>query len=83
MYHLEVKKRAAKEIAALQKKDKQRVLEALDTLRENPFVGKKLEGDYQGSWSLRVWPYRIIYLIDRKVVTVWVLRVKHRQGAYK
>lgn len=75
--------RAKKEMKALRKKDQQRVIAAFVVLRENPFVGKKLEGKYGGAWSLRVWPYRIIYTIDRKIVTVTVLRVAHRQGAYK
>jgi mRNA interferase RelE/StbE len=83
MYAVVIKKRAKKEIADLSKKDQQRVLAALSVLRENPFAGKKLQGDYEGAWSLRVWPYRILYTIHLEIVTVIVLRVGHRQGVYK
>lgn len=83
MYRVEVKKRAKKEIAALPKKEQQRVVAAFDVLRENPFAGKKMQGEYEGAWSLRVWPYRILYTIHQEIVTVTVLRVGHRQGIYK
>lgn len=82
MYTVIIKRKAEKEIGALQKKERQRVIEAFDVLRENPFVGKKLEGEYEGAWVLRVWPYRIIYTIHRETVTVTVLRVGHRQSVY-
>jgi mRNA interferase RelE/StbE len=59
------------------------VLAAISILQENPFAGKKLQGDYEGAWSLRVWPYRILYTIHQEIVTVTVLRVGHRQGVYK
>ena len=82
MYTVEIKKKAMKEINALSKKEQLRVVAALDILRENPFAGKKLEGKYAGAWSLRVWPYRILYVIYKETVTVTVLRVGHRQGVY-
>ena len=83
MYFVVIKKKAEKEIAALPNKEQDRILAAFDVLRENPFVGKKLEGEYAGAWSLRVWPYRIMYTIHKEIVTVTVLRVGHRQSVYK
>lgn len=83
MYIVTVKRKAEKEIRSLPKKDQQRVIAAFDVLRGNPFTGKKLEGKYEGAWSFRVWPYRIIYTIHREIVTVFVLRVGHRQGVYQ
>lgn len=82
MYAVLLKKRAERDIAALRKKDQQRVLAALAVLQEHPFAGKRLQGDYEGAWSLRVWPYRILYTVHQKIVTVVVLRVGHRQGVY-
>ena len=83
MYVVEIKKKAQKEIDALPKKEQERVVAALDLLSANPFAGKKLQGRYAGAWTLRVWPYRIIYTIHQAIVTVTVLRVAHRQGVYK
>lgn len=83
MYTIEVKNKAKKEILSLPRKGQQRVLLALDVLRENPFEGKKLEGEYAGAWTYRVWPYRIIYTIHRHIVTITVLRVRHRKDVYR
>ncbi len=82
MYTVQIKKKARKEIAALPAKEQQRVIAALEVLAADPFEGKKLQGEYEGAWSFRVWPYRIIYTIDRNIVTVSILRVGHRQGVY-
>lgn len=83
MYVVAIKMKAKKEIAALPKKDRQRIIAAFEILRENPFAGKRLEGRYEGAWSFRVWPYRIIYTIHQEIVTISVLRVGHRQGVYQ
>lgn len=82
MYTIVLKKKAQKDILTLPKKDQERILAALEVLQEHPFSGKKLQGRYKGAWSLRVWPYRIIYVIYQKIVTITVLRVGHRQGVY-
>lgn len=81
-YTVIVLKKAEKERRMLPPKDQKRVLQAFISLETDPFRGKKLHGDFQGAWAIRVWPYRIIYTIDREIVTVTVLKVGHRQGVY-
>jgi len=83
MYRIVITNRAAKDLKKLPKHIRRHVDVAIDVLRENPFAGKKLQGEHEGMWSLRVWPYRIIYVIHQEIVTVTVLRVGHRQGVYK
>ncbi len=82
MYQLEIKNKAKKELRTLPQKDQARIIAAFDILLKDPFAGKKLEGEYDGARSLRVWPYRIIYVIYQDIVTVVVLRVAHRQSVY-
>lgn len=83
MYRIEIKNKAKKDIVSLPKREQERVMAAINVLRENPFAGKKLVGEHEGARSLRVWPYRIIYIIYKEIVTVQILRVGHRQGIYK
>ncbi len=83
MYVVVLKRKAEKQYKMLALKDRKRVLSALQHLRENPWTGKKLEGDLLGKWSLRVWPYRIIYVVEKEKITVTVLAIGHRQGVYK
>ena len=51
-------------------------------LAQNPDLGKKLEGELRDFYSLRVWPYRIIYQIIKNELIVFVVQIKHRQGVY-
>lgn len=82
-YQVKLKSRAEKELNNLQRKDYYRVIAALTGLRANPFSGKKLEGEYKGYHSIRVWPYRIIYQIYKKEFLIFIIRISHRQGVYK
>ena len=82
-YDLKVKPNAQKKLDKLPKTDYYRILAAFSILAQNPFVGKKMKGEYAGSCSYRVWPYRVIYDIYKKELLVLVVRVGHRQGVYK
>lgn len=75
-------KRAAKHYNSLPKREQQKLKKKLLELESNPFCGKKLSGEFEGNRSLKVWPYRIIYIIDEKKEQVEVRDILHRQGAY-
>lgn len=54
------------------------------TLAENPHrVGKALRQRFTGLHSARRGEYRIIYRIDDDIVTVEVVRIRHRADAYR
>ena len=82
-YHVKLKPRAEKELNNLSRRDHDRIIIALISLADDPFIGKKLEGKYKDYYSLRVWPYRIIYQIYKKELLVFVIRIGHRQEVYK
>ena len=46
-------------------------------------VGKPLRFEYEGRWSVRRGPYRIIYSIDEASRAVTVLAVGHRADVYR
>jgi addiction module RelE/StbE family toxin len=83
MYQLRLKPSAEKRLARLPDKEHYRVGLALAGLSINPFIGKKLHGEYQGYYSIRVWPYRIIYTILKQELFVIVVGIGHRQGVYQ
>jgi len=66
----------------LPKAEQKKVEKQLAYLGEDPLSGKKLLGKYKGLRSLRVWPYRIIYSIDKNKKEIWIVSILHRQGAY-
>jgi mRNA interferase RelE/StbE len=54
-------------------------------LRENPFFGtniKKLKGEFEGYYRYRIGNYRLFYLVEHDTIMVFVVDIKHRQGAY-
>lgn len=82
-YSLFFKNTAAKSLKKLSKKDRQKVARVLVSLKENPFSGKKLAGEFEGFYSVRVWPYRVIYTIVKKELVVLVVDIAHRKEAYR
>jgi addiction module RelE/StbE family toxin len=58
------------------------VFDALEGLREDPYAGKKLQGELYGLYSLRVWPYRIIYMVEKRIITVTVVAIGQRKDVY-
>lgn len=83
MYQVILERKAHKELQRLGKKEQKRIQRAIDYLAVDPLTGKKMKGEYEGQYTLRVWPYRIIYKIKKKTVTVFVLAIGHRQGIYR
>jgi len=70
-----------KVLARLDAATHRRILEAIDTLKENPYRGKKLQGVDVGRWRLRVGDYRIRYDIAEEAV--FILRIGHRRDVYR
>ena len=52
-------------------------------LKDDPHMGKKLKGEYAGTWAIRAWPYRIMYQILETKLLVHVVRIRHRKDAYR
>lgn len=76
-----LKKRAAKELSHLPTPERNKVVKKLRLLKIDPYGGKPLLGEYKGYLSLKSWPYRIIYTIEKESIAVY--SIAHRQGAYK
>ena len=71
---------ARKEIARIPLPWRTRILGILDVLAHNPFFGAPMKGKYKGKYKIRIWPYRIIYSINKKTRVISVLEAGHRGG---
>lgn len=80
MHRVAVSPKAAKALNKIEKKHQRRIGAALVLLQSDPLKGKPLTGKYTGTYSLRVWPYRVIYLIEKKKKLIYVISIGHRQG---
>ena len=73
---------ALKQYNLLPENYKLRVRNKLSFLEKNPHEGKKLSGKLSEIRSLRVWPYRVLYYIDKRSNSIYVVTIAHRQGVY-
>jgi mRNA interferase RelE/StbE len=81
-FQLKIKPSAQKELKRIPRKDYFRILAVFSAIAKNPFIGKKMKGEYRSCYTYRVWPYRIVYQIYKKELLILVIRIGHRQGVY-
>ena len=85
-YKIALTRTAEKEYRYLYKHDNimfTRIKKVLYSIAEDQRQGKPLKLTLKDKWSYRVGVYRIIYSIDGKVLTVYVLDIGHRRNIYK
>ena len=75
-------KDAKKQYENLLRKDQVKILKKLSSLVTNPYAGKKLTGELKGLYSLRSWPYRILYEINSDEKRIEIHKIVHRQSVY-
>lgn len=82
-YRLFIKPSAAKEIEAIPKKERLRVIHRIQDLSGNPRPPgcEKLSG--QDKYRVRQAQYRIIYSVSDEELIVCVVKVGHRREVYR
>ena len=82
-FSVQIKRSAAKELADVPQPARNRLVHAIDNLRERPLSGTALKGEWLGLRRLRVGSYRIVYELLERQLLVLVVRVGHRRGVYR
>lgn len=80
-YRLVIANRFARDLRQLSPQVRERVLDALETLEDNPYQGQKAVAQETGEWRLRVGDWRIRY--DIVGDEVHILRVRQRREVYR
>lgn len=86
MYRIEFSHSTGRELEKVYKIDKKlylRLIAAIESLKVNPFQGKRLKGKLMGDYSLRVGDYRVIYTIYRDKLIVSIIDFGHRREIYR
>lgn len=78
---IEIRDRASKELRVIQKKDAERILNAIYALRTGVSGDVKKLTNYSPSYRLRVGNWRVLFDIEGDKVTVY--RVLDRKDAYR
>ena len=74
---------ARKEIKKLPKRKQLKIILTIQKLKNDPYAGKKLKGEFEGLRSLKIWPYRIIYRYLTQDKLIFINVIQHRQKVYK
>jgi len=83
-YRILIKPSAAKEIESIPlKRDRQRIVERISKLADNPWPPgcEKLSG--QNKYRVRQGRYRIVYSMEDQDLVVYVIKVGHRKEVYR
>ena len=82
-YTVHLKRSAEKELDDLPDPVRNRIVERLLALEQNPRPRgvKKLKGR-AGEYRLRVGDYRILYVVDDAAQVVEIMAIRHRREAY-
>jgi len=82
-YTIIYSKRFEKHFRKLPKNIQKQIINLIENLKHDPYIGKPLKFNLRGYWSLRIGNYRVIYKIDKqnKIITIYIVR--HRRKVYK
>ena len=82
-YKIFFRKSVWKDFETIPKIELNRILEKIESLSENPRPSgsQKLSG--QERYRIRHGRYRILYSIQDKELTVWIVKVGHRKDVYR
>ncbi len=79
---VEYSPKASKFLKKTQKSDRAKIIKKIELLAQEPYIGKKLRGEFEGLRTLRAWPFRIVYQLSETGV-VEIVIIEHRQQVYK
>ena len=82
-YKVYFRESVEKDLRAIPKKDVEQILRRIELLTREPrpLGCEKLTG--QERYRLRQGRYRILYSIQDKELTVWIVKVSHRKDIYR
>lgn len=82
-YSVAIKASALKALRRVPAPDRQRLVNAIDRLAEEPHAGGVLKGELSGLRRIRVGRYRVVYEAIDDRLTVLVVRLGHRRDVYR
>ena len=82
-YEIYFKQSVEKDFRAIPKKDLRKIIHCIEALYKDPRPPghEKLTG--QERYRVRQGRYRIIYSVQEKELTIWIVKVGHRRDVYR
>ena len=82
-YSVTFKKSVSKDFKSIPKQDVSKILQKIESLRENPRAEGCIKLSGSDCYRVRQGLYRIIYEIRDEVLVINVVKVAHRSSVYK
>jgi len=84
MYTIKTTNQFEKTFKKTGKETRDRIVRRITQLKENPYKNtKKLHGELQGLYSLRVGDHRVMFSLDEEKGLIILLSVGHRKSVYR
>lgn len=84
LYKVEINKKVRKkDLPSIHPKDVNRIVERITLLAKNPYPLGAVRLKGRDEWRIRQGDYRILYIVEEKNVTVFVIKIGHRKEVYK
>lgn len=78
-----IPKKTNKKISRLPLRIQNKIDKAFGEIKQNPISGVKLHGELTDCYKFRVGDYRIVYVFDKELSAIEIIKVEHRQGVYR
>lgn len=84
LYKVEITKKVRKkDLTSIPPKDVSRIAERISKLAVNPYPDDAVRLKGRLEYRIRQGDYRILYIVEDEIVTVFVIKVGHRKNVYK
>lgn len=82
LFLVALKAGAQKALSALPQRKKDKITVLLTVIARDPYTGKKLQGNNTDYYSVRIWPYRMVYRVVKEKSLVVVSYIGYRKDVY-
>ena len=82
-YEVRFRKSVGKDLDPIPKRDVQRIIEAIQTLADDPRPPQSMKLSGAEKYRLRCGVYRVLYEINDDVLVICVVKVGHRKNVYR
>jgi mRNA interferase RelE/StbE len=83
-YKVEIDKNVRKkDLPSIPKAEALKIVRRIESLSDNPFPEGAIRLKGREEWRIRQGDYRILYVVKREIITVFVIKVGHRREIYR
>ncbi len=84
LYKVEINKKVRKkDLPYISLNDVRQIIERIQKLVNDPYPVDAVRLEGRDEWRIRQGDYRILYIVEEKIVTVFVVKIGHRREVYK